>query len=301
MSSLTDSNGLVTPGGAGGAGAAEAAARQGLRALSESEREAIERHVAQLRARNQHADPLKALPDVDPRRIPRHVAFIMDGNGRWAAGRGLPRMFGHRAGAKAVRELVEESGRLGIEFLTLYSFSLENWKRPKAEVEALMALYMEYMDAQRDEFMRANLRFVQIGRREGLPEECLRRRDEMMALTRDNTAGTLVLAVNYGSRAEITDAVRAIARRVASGELSPEAIDESTIEGALETRGIPDPDLLVRTAGEMRVSNYLLWQISYSELYVTPTLWPDFGPLELHAAVRAYAARERRFGGVKPV
>lgn len=251
-----------------------------------------------IRERSAQADPLGVLPDVHPGALPRHIAVIMDGNGRWAAGRGLPRSVGHVAGAKAVRVLVEAAGRLGIEVLTLYSFSLENWKRPREEVEALMRLYNEQMDSQRDEFFKNRVRFMQIGRREGLPASCLERRDRLEADTRAHTSGTLVLAVNYGSRAEITGAVRAIARKVKQGVLDPEAIDEATVEAHLDTAGLPDPDLVIRTAGEMRLSNYLLWQVSYAELHVTRVLWPDFGVPDLHNAVRDFASRGRRFGGV---
>lgn len=254
--------------------------------------------LAAMKARNPKADPLGRIPDVHPLKIPRHIAIIMDGNGRWATARNLPRMLGHRAGAKSVRTVVEEIGRLGVEYLTLYSFSLENWKRPKDEVDALMALYLEYMESQRVDLMKENIRLIQIGRREGLPQACLDKRDEIMELTRHNTAGTLVLAVNYGSRAEITDAVRAIAKQVRDGELNPENISEDTITSSLNTAGIPDPDLLIRTAGEMRISNYLLWQISYAEIHVTSTLWPDFGIDNLHAAIRDYASRNRKFGGL---
>lgn len=255
--------------------------------------------AAAMRRRNPKADPLALLPDVHPSRIPRHIAIIMDGNGRWATQRGLPRMLGHRAGAKTVRSIVEQIGRLGVEYLTLYSFSLENWKRPKEEVDALMALYLEYMDAQREEFMRENIRFHQIGLTDGLPQACIDKRDEIRELTRNNTAGHLVLAVNYGSRAEITHAVRAIAHRVQRGELAPADIDETTVANELHTSGIPDPDLLIRTAGEMRISNFLLWQLSYAELYATPTLWPDFTPEHLKDAIRSYASRNRTYGGLK--
>ena len=257
--------------------------------------------VARMRARNPKADPLARVPDVHPDRIPRHIAIIMDGNGRWANQRGFPRIFGHRNGAAAVRAVMEECGRLGVEVLTLYSFSMENWKRPTAEVSALMDLYAMYVEGESDGLMRENIRFVQIGRREGLPENVLGAVDGLMRRTAGNTAGTLCLAVNYGARAEITDAVRAIARRVKRGEIDPESITPETVAQNLYTAGLPDPDLLIRTAGEMRVSNYLLWQISYAELHVTPTLWPDFGIEHLHAAVRDYASRSRRFGGLQDV
>ncbi len=249
-------------------------------------------------ARNPKAHPHLRLPDVHPGRIPRHVAIIMDGNGRWATKRGLARMLGHREGARAVREVVQEAGYLGIEVVTLYSFSLENWKRPRDEVEALMRLYMEYMSAEREEMMRENIRFRQIGRTEGLPAEVVAMRDDVTRETSGNTGCTLCLAVNYGSRAEIADAVRAIATKAARGEIDPAGVDERTVAAHLGTDGLPDPDLLIRTAGESRVSNFLLWQISYAELHVTAALWPDFGSADLHAAIRDFAGRTRRFGGL---
>jgi undecaprenyl diphosphate synthase len=254
--------------------------------------------VARMRRRSPKADPRGILPDVHPERIPRHIAIIMDGNGRWASQRGFPRAFGHRSGAATVRTVIEECSRLGVEVLTLYSFSMENWKRPEEEVEALMGLYEMYLEGERDRLMRENIRFVQIGRREGLPDFVLRGVDDLMARSAANTGPTLCLAVNYSSRAEITDAARAIAAKVQRGELDPAAIDESTIASHLYTAGLPDPDLLIRTAGEMRVSNYLLWQISYAELHVTEKLWPDFEAPDLHAAIRDYAGRRRTFGGL---
>jgi undecaprenyl diphosphate synthase len=254
--------------------------------------------VERMRRTTPKADPLLYLPDVHPERIPRHVAIIMDGNGRWAQQRGFPRVFGHRNGAAAVRTVIEEAAALGIEVLTLYSFSLENWKRPSDEIQGLMDLYVLYIEGERERIMRENIRFVQIGRREGLPPQVVDAVERLMADTAKNTGPTLCLAVNYGARAEIVDAMRAIAKKVEAGQLSASAIDEHTISSNLYTHGIPDPDLLIRTAGEMRVSNYLLWQISYAELYVTPTLWPDFGIPEFHAAIRDYAGRKRRFGGL---
>jgi undecaprenyl diphosphate synthase len=254
--------------------------------------------VAELRRVNPGADPTRILPDVDPRRIPRHIAIIMDGNGRWAAARGFPREFGHRNGARAVRDTMRECSRLGVECLTLFSFSSENWKRPSREVTELMRLYLLYMDGERHALVDHNIRFRQIGRRDGLPAEAIEALSRTEAATAACTGPTLCLAVNYGARAELVDAVRAIARRVAAGEIAPDAIDEADIERGLHTHGLPDPDLLVRTAGEMRISNFLLWQISYAELHVTPTLWPDFDAASLHAAVRAYASRDRRFGGL---
>ncbi len=254
--------------------------------------------LAAISARNPKADPLSRLPDVPPSRLPRHIAIIMDGNGRWANARGFPRIFGHRNGAAAVRTTVEECVALGIECITLYSFSMENWKRPADEVEALMALYVTYMTGEAQAFAREGIRLVQIGRREGLPPQVLELGDRVQRETANNRVLTLCLAVNYGSRAEIVDAVRAIATKARSGTLDPAAINDAAITAHLGTAGLPEPDLLIRTAGEMRLSNFLLWQLSYAELYVTQTLWPDFGIAELHAAIRAYGQRTRRFGGL---
>jgi len=230
--------------------------------------------------------------------LPRHVAIIMDGNGRWAQQRGLARIEGHRHAATAVREVVTHCARLGLECLTLYSFSLENWRRPREEVSGLMALYAEYLASERQEIVDNDIRLVQIGRREGLPPEVLRELDLTVQASRANRGMTLCLALNYGSRAEIADAVRRLAELVAAGQLRPQDIDEQTISAALYTAGLPDPDLVVRTAGEMRLSNFLLWQISYAELHVTPVLWPDFRAEHLNAALQDYARRVRRFGGV---
>lgn len=231
-------------------------------------------------------------------RFPRSVAIIMDGNGRWARRRNLPRPFGHQAGAKAVRRTVTEAARLGLDVLTLYSFSVENWSRPADEVNTLMHLYAEYLVQERPTIMENNVRLRHLGRREGLPENVLHELDETLHISASNTGMTLCLAINYGSRLEITDAVRRIARRVAGGELAADQIDEQCISDALDTTHLPDPDLLIRTAGEMRISNYLLWQISYAEFYVTDVHWPDFDAETLHDAIRAYASRHRRFGGV---
>ncbi|MEP0841655.1 MAG: isoprenyl transferase [Phycisphaerae bacterium] len=243
-------------------------------------------------------DPQREL-GLDRSRLPRHVAIIMDGNGRWARQRGLSRIKGHVEGAAGVRDIITHCARLQLEALTLYSFSAENWKRPKPEVDALMDLYVEYLVKEREEIMENNVRLVQIGRRVGLPEPVLRELDRTRELSAGNTGLTLCLAINYSSRNEIVDAVRRIARRVLAGELAPDQIDEQTVSDSLDTAGIPDPDLLIRTAGEMRLSNYLLWQISYAEFYVTDVLWPDFRKEHLNQALRAYAARERRFGGIK--
>jgi undecaprenyl diphosphate synthase len=238
-------------------------------------------------------------PALDPARLPRHIAMIMDGNGRWARERGLERIEGHVRGAETVRRVVEECCRLGLGQLTLYSFSSENWKRPQREVDFLMALLKQYLVDERPEIMEQNIRFRVIGRRRELSPEVVAEIEETERLSAGNTGLTLALAVNYGSRTEIVDAVRSIAERVKRGELDPAAIDESAVSDALYTAGMPDPDLLIRTAGEMRVSNYLLWQISYAELWVTPVCWPDFTTEVFHAALRDYAGRERRFGGLK--
>jgi len=232
--------------------------------------------------------------------LPRHIAIIMDGNGRWAAQRGLERIEGHRAGAKSVREVVTHCGRLGIGCLTLYSFSVENWKRPKEEVEALMTLCAYHLVAERQEIMENNVRLRQIGHRDELPEDVRRELETTERLSRDNTGLTVCLALNYGARTEMVDAVRRLARRVQDGELAVDDVDEGAISAALDTAGLPDPDLVVRTAGEMRLSNFLLWQISYAELYVTPVLWPEFRAEHLYDAIRTYARRERRYGDVEP-
>ncbi|MFO0873738.1 MAG: polyprenyl diphosphate synthase [Phycisphaerales bacterium] len=231
-------------------------------------------------------------------RLPRHVAIIMDGNGRWAARQGLPRVLGHRAGVRTVREIVAEAARLEIEAITLYSFSSENWKRPAEEVNGLMELCREHLVAQREELMANGVRFRAIGRLDGLPESVRRELSETETATRHGSKTTMVLALNYGARAELVDAMRAIARAVAAGTLRPDAIDEAVIDRNLYTAGLPDPDLLIRTAGELRLSNYLLWQISYAEIHVTDVLWPDFSVTDLHLALSDFAGRRRRFGGL---
>lgn len=241
--------------------------------------------------------------DIPPQRLPRHIAIIMDGNGRWAVRRGQQRICGHQQGANTVRTVVTACAELhkhmgGPDFLTLYSFSLENWKRPVDEVSFLMQMYVDYLQQERPTLMANNIRFRQIGRLENLPEPVLEEMQRTIDETAKNTGLTLVLALNYGSRAEITDAVQAIARKVKAGELDPARIDEQAISDHLYTAGMPDPDLLIRTAGEMRISNYLLWQISYAELFVSDVLWPDFGEEELARAIRSFAGRNRRFGGL---
>lgn len=236
--------------------------------------------------------------DIPDEVFPRSVAIIMDGNGRWARQRNLPRTAGHAVGAQVVKRIVTEAARLGLEALTLYSFSLENWRRPKQEVDRLMELYTEYLTRERHMLMEHNVRLRHLGRREGLPDGVLRGLDESARASRNNTGMYLCLALNYGSRAEITDAVRRIAARVARGQLTPDQIAEDTIGDELDTAGIRDPDLLIRTSGEKRLSNYLLWQVSYAELYVTDVLWPDFDAEDLHKAIDAYAHRHRRFGAL---
>jgi undecaprenyl diphosphate synthase len=231
--------------------------------------------------------------------LPRHVAIIMDGNGRWAQQRGLPRIEGHRRGVQSVQATVEECCRLGIEQLTLFCLSIENWKRPRAELNFLMTLLRKYLLEERAEIMEQNIRFTTIGRRSGLPENVLNEIDENIRVSQKNTGMVLCLAINYGGRTELVDTMRDLAERVKQGELEPAAIDEQTVNQALYTADMPDPDLLIRTAGEMRVSNFLLWQISYAELWVTDKCWPDFDTNTLRQAFRDYASRERRFGGLK--
>jgi len=230
--------------------------------------------------------------------LPRHIAIIMDGNGRWAREQGKPRPFGHDAGARNVRPIVTECARLGLDALTLYSFSTENWSRPSEEIDFLMDLYATYLREERQVMMDNDVRFVQLGRREGLDPRVLEELDRTREATAANQGLTLALALNYGSRREVVDGVRRIAERVKAGELNPDDIDESTISDHLYTAGLPDPDLLVRTAGEMRISNYLLWQISYAEFHVTPVCWPDFSLDHLREAVHEFARRQRRFGRV---
>src|ERR1051325_10320336 len=237
-----------------------------------------------------------SLVDLDPKRLPRHVAISMDGNGRWASGRGLPRIVGHRRGKEAVRAVVETARRLGIPYLSLYAFSTENWNRPQKEVDALMGLLRRYLATELRKMMRNQIRLLAIGNLDRLPaavQDALRRN---MEATRNNTGMTVVLAVSYGGREELAAAMRTMAREVQNGTLDPASINERTVSAHLSTAGIPDPDLLIRTSGEMRVSNFLLWQIAYSELLVTPTLWPDFGEAEFIAALSHYQGRERRFG-----
>jgi len=235
---------------------------------------------------------------VPPDRFPASVAIIMDGNGRWAEARGLPRPAGHEAGGKMTRRVVIESARLGLEAVTLYSFSIENWRRPREEIEVLMGLYAQYLALERPMLIEQNVRLRHLGRREGLPEAVLRELDESVEVCRENTGMYLCLALNYGSRGEIVDAVRRIGGQIAEGRIRPEQIDETVISSALDTAGVPDPDLIIRTAGEMRLSNFLLWQSSYAEFYSCRKYWPEFAEDDLHEAIRVYSQRRRRFGGL---
>ena len=237
--------------------------------------------------------------DVAPERRPRHIAIIMDGNGRWAESRNLPRVEGHQRGAESVRRAVEECTRLHLEQLTLYCLSSENWKRPRPELEFLMHLLERYMIEERDRIMQQNIAVQIIGRRDGIPERVQQEMDRTIALSAANTGTRLCLAINYGSRAEIVDAVRGLARRVRDGELQVEEITEEAISRHLYTAEMPDPDLLIRTAGEMRVSNFLLWQISYAEIYVSPVMWPDFREAQFLAALEDFSRRRRRFGDIE--
>lgn len=230
--------------------------------------------------------------------IPRHIAIIMDGNGRWANARGLPRAQGHRAGAESVREAVETCRHLGVEFLTLYAFSSENWNRPQKEVDALMKLLERFLREKLPELLKQNVRLHAIGRLHMLPEKCRKQIDTAIESTRNNTGLHLVLALSYGSREEIADAARDIAVKVAAGDIDPDDIDTQLFASYLSTTGIPDPDLLIRTSGEFRISNFLLWQISYAEIVISPKNWPDFRDADLRAAVEEYAQRHRRFGKV---
>lgn len=229
---------------------------------------------------------------------PRHIAIIMDGNGRWAQRAGLPRIEGHRRGVNSVRRTVEECARLKIEQLTLYCLSSENWKRPQAEIEFLMHLLEQYMIEERSLIMEQNIVVHVIGRRDGIPQRVLREIDKTLDMSASNTGTHLCLAINYGGRAEMVDAVRRIAADVAAGALSTEQINEECVANYLYTRGMPDPDLLVRTAGEMRISNFLLWQISYAELWVTDRCWPEFRTTDLHQAIDSFGLRQRKFGGL---
>ena len=229
--------------------------------------------------------------------VPKHVAIIMDGNGRWATKRHLPKIAGHRAGAKTVERVMDAARELGVEVLTLYAFSTENWKRPKEEVGALFRLLEDYIDREAEKLHKNNVRLSVIGRIRELPARLQDKIAKTVAMTAGNTAFTLNIALNYGGRAEIVDAVRALAVDVKDGRVSADDIDEALFSRYLYTKDLPDPDLMIRTSGEFRISNFLNWQLSYAEIYVTEKLWPDFGKEDLRKAVAEYQGRERRFGG----
>ncbi|MFZ0636949.1 MAG: isoprenyl transferase [Candidatus Acidiferrales bacterium] len=243
-------------------------------------------------------DEAGLLEKLDLKRLPEHLAVIMDGNGRWAERRHLPRIAGHRAGVKAAREIIETCARLKLPMLTLYAFSLENWRRPQAEIDFLMRLLREYLKRELPTIHKNNIRLLVIGRSEQLPEAVSRDIERAMQFTAGNTGMKLVVALNYGGRAELVDAFNAILDRVRRDGLSGFRADEKTISDHLYTAGLPDPDLLIRTSGEMRVSNFLLWQIAYAEIYVTEILWPDFSRTRLLEALLDYQKRERRYGGL---
>ncbi len=241
------------------------------------------------------SDPLA---DVPTDRRPRHIAMIMDGNGRWAQRQGQPRIVGHQNGATTVRKITEEAARLKIDQVTLYCLSSENWKRPADELEFLLQLLSQYLITERDTLMENNIRLKIIGRRDRIPADVQSEMDRTLEMTASNDGTTLCLAINYGARGEIVDAFRKIGNLIERGSLKPEDITEDLISQNLYTAGMSDPDLLVRTAGERRVSNYLLWQISYAEIWVTEKLWPDFSVEDMHDAIRNYSQRTRRFGGL---
>ncbi len=229
---------------------------------------------------------------------PRHVAVIMDGNGRWAQARGLPRKAGHRAGAESVREAVDACLDLGIEFITLYAFSSENWNRPEKEIEALMKLLEQFLKTKGKEFMKKNVRLRTIGQTHLLPDSCRAQLAKVEKETANNSALTVILALSYGGREEIADASRRIAEKVSTGELSPEDVTKETVAQHLDTAEFPDPDLLIRTSGEFRLSNFLLWQLSYAEFFISEKNWPDFNKSDFRDAVEDYSRRHRRFGGL---
>ena len=243
----------------------------------------------------------RLLGSIDWERLPRHVAIIMDGNGRWAAQRGQPRIAGHRAGVEAVRAAVDTGARLGLGALTLYAFSTENWKRPRYEIDALMRMLRRYLRLELDEIDKQNIRFQTIGRTGALARNVRSEIEKATARTAENTGMILAVALNYGGRAEIVDACRAAVRRLLDEGSAPDELTEERIANELYTRTMPDLDLLVRTSGELRISNFLLWQAAYSEIHVTDTLWPDFRRLHLLEAIVDYQGRDRRFGGLKLV
>jgi undecaprenyl diphosphate synthase len=240
----------------------------------------------------------RLLTELDANKLPQHIAVIMDGNGRWAQRRHLPRIAGHRAGVQSARAIIETCARLHIPALTLYAFSMENWRRPKAEIDFLMRLLREYLRKELPVIHRNNIRFMVIGRPDQLPEAVRTDVERAMQQTAGNSGMQLAVALNYGGRAELVDAFNRILDRVRSNGLANARVDEEMISQHLYTAGLPDPDLLIRTSGEMRVSNFLLWQIAYAEIYVTETLWPDFTRAQLYEALLDFQKRERRYGGL---
>lgn len=233
---------------------------------------------------------------IIPDHVPSHIAIIMDGNGRWAKQKGMPRVLGHRSGVKSVREVTEAAAEIGVQYLTLYAFSTENWNRPPAEVTALMTLLVETIKGEIRDLNKNKVRLKAIGNIEGLPAPTYKALMDGIEQTKNNNRITLVLALNYSAKWELIQAARNIAEQAKAGLLDPRHIDEATFEAHLSTQGIPDPELLIRTSGETRISNFLLWQIAYAELYFTPVFWPDFGRKELFEAILSYQRRERRFG-----
>ena len=242
------------------------------------------------------------MPDLQsqiiPEKVPQHIAIIMDGNGRWAKQKGMPRVLGHRSGVKSVREVTEAAAQIGVKYLTLYAFSTENWNRPPSEVTALMTLLVETIKGEIRDLNKNGVRLSAIGELESLPATTYKTLMQGIEETKNNTRITLVLALNYSAKWEITRAARLLATQVQAGAITPEQIDEAAFNANLSTKGIPDPDLLIRTSGEARLSNFLLWQLAYAELYFTPVFWPDFGKMELFEAILSYQNRERRFGQI---
>lgn len=235
---------------------------------------------------------------IDPSNLPKHIAVIMDGNGRWAESKGAERVYGHKNAIEAVRAATEGCAELGVKFLTLYAFSTENWGRPKAEVDALMQLLVATIKGEMETLMKNNVRLASIGDTKSLPAACQQELKEAIELTRKNTGLTLILALNYSGRWEILEAVKKLAGMAVSNHIDIDEINQEAFAAQLSTKGVPDPELLIRTSGEMRVSNFLLWQIAYTELYVTNVLWPDFRREHLYEAILAYQQRERRFGKI---
>ena len=276
--------------------AGRTSSRLWIRAVSQ--RTTIEMVPADLREYIDDESALTLLERIDWTHLPRHIAIIMDGNGRWAGQRALPRVEGHQAGITAVREAVETAARAGIEALTLYAFSVENWKRPQSEIDALMELLKEYLARELPTLLDRSIRFNAIGRLDGLPEDVQRDIENATAATSANTGLRFVIALNYGGRSEILDALRAVVADVEAGRIDAAGLDEEDLAKYLYTADLPDPDLLIRTSGELRVSNFLLYQIAYAEIWVTEKLWPDFRRGDLLQAIADFQKRERRYGSV---